>query len=92
MSEKQNLDEHFYSANMRFAKYILICLLVAILTLLLIVLKLANIINISWWYATAPTWGFILLSSIALLGLVLWTYIKNHITRSKYITKDLYNE
>ena len=44
-----------------------------------IVLKLCEVINWSWWWVLAPTWGTIVLALLAVLVGLILTWIANKI-------------
>ena len=91
-NEKPHIDERFYKSNRNIAIYIIVCMLVAWLTVFLIILKLAGVVSISWWGVTAPVWGFLLISTVLLSGSILFISVKNWFGKNKYIKKDLYDE
>ena len=43
----------------------------SVLFLIFLTLKLANVINWSWWWVTAPLWGgFAIVAAIALIAMI----------------------
>ena len=47
-----------------------------LLAILLIGLKLAGVIFVSWWVATAPLWGPIVLDLTAVIAVALYTWAR----------------
>lgn len=59
----------------RIIKYVIMAM--GILTLAFVILKLTNIISLSWWYIFLPLYILIILYSVIILMISIWAYIIN---------------
>ena len=58
-----------------------------LLSLLLIGLKLAGVIFVSWWVATAPLWGPIIIDLTVLVFIVIYTWAVTPAHRNRKATR-----
>ena len=88
--DKRFNSNWFLAPNQFFGMYVLSSFIASLTTFIMIILKLSNVIHLSWWFVTFPVWGLLCVCYIVLFIILTATSIHSKIqNRKKYITKEI---
>ena len=71
--------------------YILFSLLCVIACIVCIILKIANVVDISWWMVFSPIWFPYIVSFVCFSVAIGFITLKDSFKNIKYISKDVYD-